>query len=121
LLGHASTSYYCTVNVIVVGFDRFAYVPVMLRVYVPAGVDAVVCRVSVLVTGAPPGTLTFAGFNVHFEFVGAPVQLTATVCANFACGVSVIVDVPDDPGATLKVVGEAEMAKFGPDPLNVTV
>ena len=80
-----------------------------------------VVSVSAVVTAAPPGTFTLTGFNVQVEFAGAPVQLTATVAANFACGVSLIVEVPDAPGTTLIVLGEAAIAKFGPEPLKVTV
>jgi len=76
--------------------------------------------VSVVVAGAPPGTFTLVGFRVHVELAGAPAQLTATVCANFACGVRVMVEVPAAPGATESVLGEAEMLKFGPDPVSVT-
>ena len=76
---------------------------------------------SVELTVDPGGTFKLVGFKVQLEFAGAPVQVSATVAVNFACGFSVIVEVPDDPGATLIVVGDAEIAKFGPEPVSVTV
>lgn len=75
---------------------------------------------SVVVAADPGGTFTLGGLSEQVEFAGAPLQLTATVCENFASGVREIVEVPVAPGATLMVLGEADILKFGPDPVSVT-
>ena len=74
-----------------------------------------------MVTTDPGGTLTLVGFRVHVELAGAPLHATATAPVNFACGFSEMVEVPADPGAILSVFGDAEIAKFGPEPVSVTV
>src|ERR1700691_5846638 len=77
--------------------------------------------VSVDVCPLPPSNCTDEGLKLQVVPDGSPVgQFRAIACANLACGVSVTVDVPADPGATDIVFGESEIVKSGPKPLRVT-
>src|SRR6266540_5812090 len=66
-----------TVSVNVVACVAEAPVPVILIVYVPAGVDVVVATVSV----DEPPEVTDAGLNDAVAPLGKPLALSATLCA----------------------------------------
>ena len=88
-------------------------VPVMVIGYVPATVVETTARVTTLEVADE------AGLNVAVTPVGRPETANVTLPANGLTSVTVIVSVPLAPGATVRVVGEAEMLKL-PRPVTVS-
>jgi hypothetical protein len=95
-----------TVRAIVAEFDKLPEVPVMVTVVAP--VVAVLLAVSVRVL------VVVAGFvlNDAVTPLGRPEADKLTLPLKPFCGVTVIVLVPALPCVTVKLLGEAERAKF---------
>ena len=89
-------------------------VPVMVIGYVPATVDAATARVTTL------DVVDEVGLNVAVTPVGRPEAANVTLPENGLTSVTVMVSVPLAPGATVRLVGEAEMLKL-PRPVTVSV
>ena len=87
-------------------------VPVMVIGYVPATVVEATARVTTLEVADE------AGLNVAVTPVGRPETANVTLPANGLTSATVIVSVPLAPGATVRVVGEAERLKL-PSPVTV--
>jgi hypothetical protein len=98
-----------TVTVTVAVWEIVPLAPVTVTVYVPAGVDAVVAIVSVLVPVEPAVRLTLVGLNVKVMPVaaGETVAERATLPAN-PWLVRVMVDVAKPPA--VKLAGAAALA-----------
>lgn len=88
-------------------------VPEMVMGYVPATVDAATARVTTL------EVVDEAGLNEAVTPVGNPEAANVTLPANGLTSVTVIVSVPLAPGATVRVVGDAERLKL-PSPVTVS-
>jgi hypothetical protein len=88
-------------------------VPAMVIGYVPATVDAATANVTTL------EVVDEAGLNVAVTPVGRPDAAKVTLPANGLTSVTVIVSVPLAPGATVRLVGEAERLKL-PRPVTVS-
>ena len=84
-------------------------VPLIVIEYVPAVVAAVVASVSVDVVA-----VALVGFNVAVTPVGAPDAVSATAPENVPVRVTLIVDVPEAPAATVTDAGDA--ANVNPEP-----
>jgi hypothetical protein len=84
-------------------------VPVIVNVRVP--VVALLFTVTVRVEVPEP--VTEVGLKVPVTRDGSPLTLKLTAPANPLVPVMVTVYVPDDDRATLRLVGETEMVKFG--------
>ena len=81
-------------------------VPLIVIGYVPATVAAVVASVSVDVVA-----VTLVGFNVAVTPAGAPDAVSATAPENVPVRVTVIVDVPEAPAATVTDAGDGANVK----------
>jgi hypothetical protein len=98
-----------TVTVTVAMWEVVPLEPVTVTVYVPAGVDAVVAIVRVLVPVEPAVRLTLVGLNVNVMLVaaGATVADSATLPVN-PWLVRVMVEVAEPPA--VKLAGVAALA-----------
>src|ERR1700730_12835058 len=98
-----------TVSARVAVWVAFAPVPVTVSVYVP-GAALPAFTVSVL----EPPLVTLVGLSDAVAPLGAPVTVRLTVCALPDVVAVLIVDVPDVPWASERLVGDAPMLKsFG--------
>jgi hypothetical protein len=95
------------VRLIVAVRVRLPDVPVMVTVEFPGLAEAVAESLTTAVEGVIPA------LNVATTPLGTPETVTVTVPENPFCGVSVIVLLPDVPGAMLSVVGEAVKVNDG--------
>lgn len=94
-------------------------VPVTVIVYVPVAVLAAVTvnvDVAGVTTVTPPGTEvvvgdTLVGLRLAVNPLPVTVEVSETLPENPLMGVTVIVEVPDDPLLMFKDVGEAEIEK----------
>ena len=82
-------------------------VPLIVSVYVPVGVEALVETLMVV----DPEVLTDAGLNEAVAPVGSPVTLNATVPLNPVPGVTVAVYVVPAPAMTVRDDGVADNEK----------
>jgi hypothetical protein len=84
-------------------------VPLIVSVYVPAGVEALVDTVKVEL----PEPATDVGLNVGVAPVGRPLALNATLPVNPAIADTLVVYGVLAPGATVCELGVADIEKFG--------
>jgi len=82
-------------------------------VYVPVAADAETVTVKVDVADPPEVRVTEVGLNVAVTPVGAPETDRLTVPVKPYSDVTVMVEVPEEPGAMVREVGEADIEKSG--------
>src|SRR5262245_24485892 len=100
-----------TVTDTVVLLTRVPEVPVMVTLTVPAGAELLAVSVNVLVL------VVLGGLNEAVTPLGRPEALKLTLSVKPFCGKTVMVVVAlAPPGVMLKVVGDAERKKLGPEP-----
>jgi hypothetical protein len=95
-----------TVRLTVVVCEIAPDTPVIVTVEVPAAAELLAVRVNVLVP------VVLVGLNDAVTPLGNPDADRLTLPLNPFCGDTVIVLVPFPPGATVKLLGDAESAKF---------
>jgi hypothetical protein len=99
-----------TVSATEVVLTKLPEVPVIVTFTVPAGAVLLAANVNVLVP------VVLFGLNDAVTPLGRPEADKLTLLLKPFCGATVIVLVPLVPGAMLKLPGEADKKKLGPEP-----